>query len=88
MAVGPHGSSGLKLLQDIRNAHPDFPVIACTADASFRTEPNAQIADDVFPKGMNMAAFKWSIQNVLASRTLIDRAENDCPEDINGSPTS
>jgi len=73
MEAGLYGRNGLRVLHDIRSAYPELPVIVCTADPSFKTEPMTLIADDVVLKGMSVSGLKQSVQNVLAFRNLIKR---------------
>ncbi|MDZ7700515.1 MAG: response regulator [Deltaproteobacteria bacterium] len=79
METGLYGRNGLRLLQDIRRAHPDLPVIVCTADASFKMEPNVQIADDVVLKGMSVLELKESIKNLLSFKSLVSSATASYP---------
>mgnify|MGYP006301440583 CR=1 FL=1 len=65
MEAGLYGRNGLRLLQDIRSAYPNLPVILCTADPSFKMEPTALLADDVVLKGMSVFKLKQSVKKLL-----------------------
>ena len=84
MEAGLYGRNGLQVLQDIRAAHPELPVIVCTADPSFKTEPITSMADDVVLKGMSMTALKQSVHNILAFKRLIKGTDKTSPNKPDG----
>lgn len=79
MEAGLYGRNGIRLLQDIRSAYPELPVILCTADPSFKMEPTALIADDVILKGMSVSELKQSVKNLLEFKTLVRSNRHDYP---------
>jgi DNA-binding response OmpR family regulator len=79
METGLYGRNGLRVLQDIRTAHPELPVIVCTADPSFKAEPMTRIADEVVLKGMSTAELNQSIWNVLRFRALVRTEDTGYP---------
>jgi len=58
---------GLDLLQDIRNAHDELPVILCTAYPSFRHDLKAIVANDYVVKGSSLEELKSKIRRTLQS---------------------
>lgn len=82
MEAGLYGCNGLGLLQEIRKTYPELPVILCTSDPSFRTEPMALAADDVVLKGMTVSELKQSVKNVLGFRSLINKGGNPSTREI------
>ncbi|MBN2125477.1 MAG: response regulator [Deltaproteobacteria bacterium] len=58
-------SNGLDLLQEIRNAYDDLPVILCTAYPSFQYDLKSIAADYYVVKGSELTELKLRIRMVL-----------------------
>ena len=61
--LGEH--DGLDLLQDIRNAYYNLPVILCTAYASLKYDPRSIAADYYVVKSSNLKELKFKIRIAL-----------------------
>jgi DNA-binding response OmpR family regulator len=56
---------GLDLLQDIRNAHYDMPVILCSAYSSFKYDVKSVAADSYVVKSTDLTELKTEINTAL-----------------------
>lgn len=61
-------SSGLDLLQDIRNNHYEMPVILCTAYSAFRYDLRSIAADYFVVKSSDLTDLKVKIEMALENR--------------------
>jgi DNA-binding response OmpR family regulator len=59
---------GLDLLQDIRNAYEELPVIICTAYPSFRHDLKSVAADDYVLKSLDLKELKLKIERAFERR--------------------
>jgi DNA-binding response OmpR family regulator len=59
------GEDGLDLLQDIRNAFYDLPVILCTAYSTFKQDVRSIAADDYVVKSHDMRELKSKVKRVF-----------------------
>jgi DNA-binding response OmpR family regulator len=59
------GENGLDLLQDIRNAFYDLPVILCTAYSTFKQDVRSIAADDYVVKSHDMRELKSKVKRVF-----------------------
>jgi len=64
--------SGLRLLQDIRNAFHGIPVIMTTAYPAFKFDPKSVGADAYVPKNSDLTGLKQQIERCLATRGPLD----------------
>jgi DNA-binding response OmpR family regulator len=60
-----HDSNGIDLLQDIRAAHYDLPVVLCTAYPWFKDDLRSLAADYYVLKSSNVEELKQSVQMAL-----------------------
>jgi DNA-binding response OmpR family regulator len=70
---------GLNLLQDVRMAHYNLPVILCSAYSSFRYDPKAIAADYYVVKSVDLSELKNKIHMALdtASSTTTGHCKAD-----------
>jgi DNA-binding response OmpR family regulator len=59
---------GLDLLQDIRNAYEELPVIICTAYPSFMHDLKSVAADDYVLKSLDLKELKLKIEKAFERR--------------------
>jgi DNA-binding NtrC family response regulator len=64
--------SGLRLLQDIRNALHGIPVIMTTAYPAFKFDPKSVGADAYVPKNSDLTGLKQQIERCLATRRPLE----------------
>ena len=57
---------GLDLLQEIRNAYPDLPIILNTAYDSYREDVKSVAADHYVVKSYDLAELKAKLAQVIA----------------------
>lgn len=57
--------NGLDLLQEIRNAHPDLPIILNTAYDSYREDVKSVAADHYVVKSFDLAELKAKLAELL-----------------------
>jgi two-component system response regulator (stage 0 sporulation protein F) len=57
--------NGLALLQDIRNAFYDLPVILCTAYSTFKQDARSIAANDYVVKSFDMRELKSKVKRVF-----------------------
>ena len=60
--------NGLDLLQDIRNAYNDMPVILCTAYPAFKYDLKSIAADDYVVKSSNLSELKLKIKMTMENK--------------------
>jgi two-component system response regulator (stage 0 sporulation protein F) len=63
IVLGEH--SGLDLLQDIRNAYSNLPVIICTAYSTFKYDLRATAADHYVVKSSDIRGLKLKVKGAL-----------------------
>ncbi|MEN6438271.1 MAG: response regulator [Syntrophobacter sp.] len=56
---------GLEMLQQIRNSHPDLPVILCSAYDSYRFEVKSLAADYYVVKSFDLTELKDKVRRAL-----------------------
>jgi len=60
-----NGSNRLELLQEIKNAYPDLPVILCTAYPAYISDIKSVAAEDYVVKSSSLAELKDKIEKVM-----------------------
>lgn len=78
--------NGLDLLQDIRNAYGDLPVIFCTAYPALEYNLNSIAPNYYVVKSSDLSELKLQIKTAMKSKT--EFMERPMPEDINESKTN
>ena len=63
-------SDGLEVLLQLRENHPDLPVIMCSAYDSYRYDVRAMAADAYVVKSFDLSELKLKVQRALEGRTL------------------
>lgn len=59
---------GLDLLQEVRNAHPDLPIILNTAYDSYREDVKSTAADYYVVKSFDLSELKVRLSSVVKER--------------------
>ncbi len=60
---------GLEMLQQIRNSHPDLPVILCSAYDSYRFDIRTLAADYYVVKSFDLSELKGKVRRALETTT-------------------
>ena len=71
--MGEH--DGLDLLQDIRNAYYEMPVILCSAYSSFRHDLKSIAADHYVVKSADLTELKIKINTALGSNVSLVKSD-------------
>ena len=71
--MGEH--DGLDLLQDIRNAYYEMPVILCSAYSSFRHDLKSIAADHYVVKSADLTELKIKINMALGSNVSLVKSD-------------
>lgn len=69
--------NGLDLLQDIRNAHPNLPVILFTAFPAFKYDLKSIAADYYVIKSSNLQELKFTIQKAINGESFSQYATRE-----------
>jgi len=68
MDIRLRGENGLDLLQGIKNAYSNLPVILCSAHPAFKEDMNSIAADYYVSKSSNMGELKSTIEGAIKGR--------------------
>ncbi len=66
--------NGLDLLQDVRNRHPNLPVVLYIDAPGYEDHVNCVAADDVFVKSSNLEGLKEKIGKVMYKHQPLESA--------------
>ena len=72
--------NGLDLLQDVRNAYCDLPVVLCTAYPAFKSDLKSVAAEYLVAKSSNLNELKKKIRMALEGGNLLSSSASDVPD--------
>jgi DNA-binding response OmpR family regulator len=80
MDIRLDGSSGLDILQGIRNRYTELPVILCTAYPAYKYDMKSVAADDYVVKSSDLKELKEKIGKILHGDKSLAPVEELCEE--------